>query len=254
MKNLPRNNSLKEWIIYTTLLVLAFISLGCGGDEEVVQPPVVEQPPEVYLVKDSDTEFHLEWDKRLGRNQVILVQFEYTGNQSMTDVRALVDKETLQSDSLRLPEKIGSFVNVINLSVASIESTDGSTRFINPDFDALPNWYTWAIVKDDTDSFHIELKPHPVFSNPLSGSYIFHIQIEYVSENTEKREELLYFPVRSVRSGVYSGYKRVMILPAKSLDRLNLPAEALNVINNEPITVQAFSSYNIGTPDELIFE
>ncbi len=84
---------LKQWIIYIPLLALAFIGFGCGDDEEVTQPP----PPEVHLVKDSDTEFHLQWRQRLQGNRAVLVYLVNAHNNEELEELLYFPERTVRS-------------------------------------------------------------------------------------------------------------------------------------------------------------
>ena len=249
--------NLKQWIIYTPLLAIAFSGWSCGGDEEVTSPE--PPPPEVHLVKDSDTEFHLQWRERLQVNRTVLVHLEIPDNKTGYDyVSPIVPKDTLQSESVTLPRQIGDFSKVTNISVERIRFIDnnGAERFIlNPSSKLLPNGHTWEIIREDADSFHIALTPPLYWQDaPLYNTLYYTFKIEYFTVEVEEVEMLLYFPVKTVRSEVYSGYSRVLLLPANSREFVNLPAEARNATTNGTTTVYQFYRYTVGKPDELIFE
>ena len=58
-------NYSKQWFIHLALVVMAFLGLSCGA---------LDGDPEVYLVKDSDNSYHLQWTEPLEEQRIVLIK------------------------------------------------------------------------------------------------------------------------------------------------------------------------------------
>ena len=58
-------NYSKQWFIHLALVVMAFLGLSCGA---------LDGDPEVYLVKDSDNSYHLQWTEPLEEQRIVLIR------------------------------------------------------------------------------------------------------------------------------------------------------------------------------------
>ena len=94
------------------LITLVFIGLGCGD-------------PEVYLVKDGESEFHLQWTEPLKEQRIVLfhrTRFDYYGSQITNSVLYFFPVGEFRSRLFRHNEVVGQNV------LLSVELPPASTR------------------------------------------------------------------------------------------------------------------------------
>ena len=82
-----------KWFICVALVVIVFTGFNCG---------VLDGNPEVYLVKDSDNSYHLQWTEPLEERRIVLIkitsisiQFSWNNEEFVTKTGREREREHL---------------------------------------------------------------------------------------------------------------------------------------------------------------